>query len=242
MLDRGMAMSGNAGGNEPSGSRIGSAMIWMMAAFAGFLTLVAAVVVGLGKLMLVLADPSSDDSTHGSSTFLAASAAIAALTLAALLTTLVYQQRKSTVREVVLGRQTEELNRAFQQLQRSAEADLRSLHVELMKIGIDNPELAPVWAGLENVSPERSREIIYCNLIFSHYLLMYRLDADRVAEIRGFLRIQMHSRVFREYWAATRVHRDLLDAEGDERRFAAVVDAALSEFERGSRGSGNIGP
>ncbi|MDX2702112.1 DUF6082 family protein [Streptomyces sp. PA03-6a] len=199
------------------------------------LVLTAAVAVALGKLMVALASPSSPGQDSAASTFMAANAAFSGLALAAVLVTFGVQQRKARHQRRELSLQRRELSRTHAQLYRSAEADLRTLHVELLKLAIDNPELMIVWAGFDEVSAEQGREMLYANLVFSHYFLAYRLGTFPLSEIRGQLRVLVQSRKFREYWAFTAAHRAVLDPTGEERLFGAIIDGAIQEFE--SRGS-----
>lgn len=197
------------------------------------LVLTAAVAVALGKLMVTLASPSGPGQDSAASTFMAANAAFSGLALAAVLVTFGVQQRKARHQRRELSLQRRELARTHAQLYRSAEADLRALHVELLKIGIDHPELIDVWPGYEGTPEDQARELLYSNLIFSHFLLIYRLENWPLPELQGHLRVLVESRKFRRYWQFTEPHRRLLPPDGDERRFGTFVDAALDEYHHG---------
>jgi hypothetical protein len=134
------------------------------------------------------------------------------------------------VREKVLARQTAELNRAFKQLHRSAEADLRTLHVSLLRMAIEQPDLAPVWPGYEHLDPDRARQFLYANLIYGHLYLHYQLGNSSSEELRANLRLSVRTARFREYWEHARPWRNMLDHSGPEWQFAALVEAVLKEL------------
>ncbi|MGW3245160.1 DUF6082 family protein [Streptomyces sp. NPDC001070] len=198
------------------------------------LVLTAAVAVALGKLMVALASPSGGAGPDASaSTFMAANAAFSGLALAAVLVTFAVQQRKARHHRRELTLQRRELTRTHAELYRSAEADVRAVHVELLKIAIENPELISVWPGFESIPAERGRELLYTNLVFAQHLLAFRLDNLRPSEMRGHLRVLVQSTKFREYWEFTRPHRAVLDPDSDEVQFGRLVDAAVAEYEQG---------
>lgn len=196
------------------------------------LMLTAAVAVALGKLMVALASPSGTGPDSAASTFMAANAAFSGLALAAVLVTFAVQQRKARHSRRELSLQRRELTRTHAQLYRSAEADVRAVHVELLKIAIENPELIKVWPGFESVPVERGRELLYTNLVFAHHLLAFRLENLRPSEMRGHLRVLAQSAKFRDYWEFTHPQRALLDPESDEVQFGRLVDAAILEHEQ----------
>ncbi|MFD3454395.1 DUF6082 family protein [Streptomyces sp. NPDC058691] len=197
------------------------------------LVLTAVVAVALGKLMVTLASPSGTGADSAASTFMAANAAFSGLALAAVLVTFAVQQRKARHHRHELSMQRRELTRTHAQLYRSAEADVRAVHVELLKIAIENPELIAVWPGFESVPAERGKELLYANLVFAQHLLAFRLDNLRPSEMQGHLRVLVQSAKFRDYWAFTSPHRAVLDPDGDEVQFGRLVDAAITEYERG---------
>ncbi|MFD8075766.1 DUF6082 family protein [Streptomyces sp. NPDC059718] len=196
------------------------------------LLLTAAVAVALGKLMVALASPSGPGQDSAASTFMAANAAFSGLALAAVLVTFGVQQRKARHHRRELSLQRRELARTHAQLYRSAEAHVRAVHVELLKIAIENPELMAVWPGFESVPVERGRELLYTNLVFAQHLLAFRLDNASPSEMRGHLRVLVRSAKFRDYWEFSRPHRALLDPDGDEVQFGRLVDVAITEYEQ----------
>ncbi|WP_370080557.1 DUF6082 family protein [Streptacidiphilus sp. MAP12-16] len=140
----------------------------------------------------------------------------------------VLQRRELRSQREELSLQREALLDSNAQLRRSAEADLRSLHMQLLRMGIDDPELAAVWPSGSG-PPERRRQFLYANLIFSHYFLNHRLGIVTDEEVRGHLRILGQSPVFRDYWRTAAEERSCLAADSDERRFGLIVDEVLTE-------------
>jgi hypothetical protein len=96
-----------------------------------------------------------------------------------------------------------------------AEADLRALHTNLMKMAMDDNDLAEVWPALRpGLRPRRNRQYLYANLIVQHAWLNIRIHEYTEAEMRNNLRYLFDSPVMREYWAATHAHRARLLVPG----------------------------
>ena len=54
------------------------------------------------------------------------------------------------------------MTESHNELRRSAEADLRMLHMELIKMSIADPQLAEVWPEFTpNLSPGQNRQYLY---------------------------------------------------------------------------------
>src|SRR5690348_6189841 len=117
-----------------------------------------------------------------------------------------YRELKMQRRELHEQRLTaDETARA---LKMSAEADLRARHVELLKMAIDDPALASVWPSLgDNITPERSRQYLYANLILQHQALALRSETRNVDYIREVVRFCFTSPMLREFWGHTMAAR-----------------------------------
>ena len=155
--------------------------------------------------------------------FDAGSAVFSGLALLLVIGTTVMQRRE-------LAMQRDALSKSHWELQRSAEADLRRLHMDLIKIAIDDPSLADVWGDYRTEIPtERRRQYLYANLIFSHMYLMHKLQVADDAEMLGHLRVITKSEIFREYWAEAAGSRVPLAEGSTERIFGLLVDQAIAE-------------
>ncbi|MET9292781.1 DUF6082 family protein [Streptomyces sp. NPDC003077] len=136
------------------------------------------------------------------------------------------------LQRVELSLQREEMRRSAGELHRSAEADLRRLHMQLLKMSIEDPDLAAVWPDYAPGMPFRTnRQYLYANLIYSHLLLVHRLEMMNDREILGHLRYITATPIFRGYWESARTMRDDLDPASHERRFADLVDEALIQAD-----------
>ena len=156
--------------------------------------------------------------------FDAGSAVFSGIALLLVIGTTVMQRRE-------LAMQRDALSRSHRELQRSAEADLRRLHMALIQMAMDDSTLADVWGDYRAGIPrERRRQYLYANLIFSHLYLNHKLQMADDAEMLGLLRILSKSEIFREYWAEAAGSRALLAEESAERIFGSLVDQAMAEL------------
>ena len=155
--------------------------------------------------------------------FDAGSAVFSGLALLLVIGTTVMQRRE-------LAMQRDALSNSNWELQRSAEAELRRLHMELIKMAIDDPSLADAWDDYRtDVPKDRRRQYLYANLIFSHLYLNHKLKIVDDAEMLGHLRAVTRSRIFRDYWAWAAEGRIPLGENSDERLFGLLVDQAMCE-------------
>lgn len=140
------------------------------------------------------------------------------------------QRAEMRLQRTELELQRDELRRSAAELHRSAEADLRRLHMELLKMSIADPDLAEVWpAFTPGLPPKENRQYLYANLIYCHSMLAHKLEMLDDRESLGHLRYIVRSPAFRGYWEAARSMRDEIDAASHERRFAALVDKAMNQ-------------
>jgi hypothetical protein len=166
--------------------------------------------------------------------FDAGSAVFSGIALLLVIGTTVMQRRE-------LAMQRDALSKSHWELRRSAEADLRRLHMELIKMAIDDPSLADVWADFRPGIPvERRKQYLYANLIFSHLYLNHKLQVADDAEMLGQLRVITKSQIFREYWAEAEGSRVPLTENSPERIFGLLVEQVLAETA--PDGPGQSGP
>ncbi|MFC1442100.1 DUF6082 family protein [Streptacidiphilus sp. N1-10] len=155
--------------------------------------------------------------------FDAGSAVFSGLALLLVIGTTVMQRKE-------LAMQRDALSKSHWELRRSAEADLRRLHMELIKMAIDDPALADVWGAYRTEIPmERRRQYLYANLIFSHLYLNHKLQIADDAEMLGHLRVITKNEIFREYWKEASGSRAPLAEGSAERIFGRLVDQAIAE-------------
>jgi len=128
-------------------------------------------------------------------------------------------------------------------LRRSAEANVRMLHLRLIGMAIDDQSLATVWpSSSPEVSPERHRQYLYANLIIQHARVQRTIGDYSDEEAVSNLRYLFTSPVIREFWRSTEDSRRRLLVPGtaefsfDERADAICRDyeAVLSQLQQGS--------
>jgi hypothetical protein len=140
------------------------------------------------------------------------------------------QREEMRLQRTELELQREEMRRSAGELHRSAEAELRGLHMQLLKMSIDDPELAEVWPPYAPaVPPQQNRQYLYANLICSHLLLVHKLGMASDREMLGNLRYIVATPIFRAYWEGAEHLREELDPETHESRFAALVNEAIMQ-------------
>lgn len=143
------------------------------------------------------------------------------LALFAIVLTLVLQQRD-------LSHQRESLNVALDEQRRSSEIALRALHVDLIKMAIDDNELAEVWPPLAPGVPE-TRKDHYCNLILNLQKVAYEAKTIEEAELRGALAYLMRSNDMYDFWTKVRATRvEITEGDTGEDFFTALVDDAYT--------------
>jgi uncharacterized membrane protein len=126
-----------------------------------------------------------------------------------------YQELKRQSRELHEQRIT--ADRTTEALQQSAEADLRARHVELLKMAIDDPELAKVWPSYgDDVTPEQTRQFLYANLILQHQAMPAYRNMRDLEYVRNNVRFCFTNPIVREFWRRTMVDRANMTASDDK--------------------------
>ncbi|MFF5294294.1 DUF6082 family protein [Paractinoplanes globisporus] len=131
----------------------------------------------------------------------------------------------------------------FQELRRSAAADLSMLHLEILKMSINDQQLAEVWPAFQpGLSAESNRQFLYANIIYQFHWTSLKLNKASDEEIFGSMRYLFTSTLMRKYWAAAARARTSLAPGSPEYAFAKKLDdlcqdyeAAVATSDRGSR-------
>ncbi|MFG2970659.1 DUF6082 family protein [Streptomyces sp. NPDC048288] len=126
------------------------------------------------------------------------------------------------------------------QQRRQQETQLRleqqRLHFQLLSRAIDDPELAAVMSTvtLDDVAPQDRvrvrRQYLFANALYVNVLQMYRAGTVNWPELHGHLRVLCQSALFREYWEATRHHRDSLAPASEEARVGRMMDKIVRDL------------
>lgn len=199
------------------------------------LVVLTILMLGLGAVALLQRLDTSNgwaDRANVGDSFGVVNAIVSGLALAALIVTLWLQSRELALQRAELGMQRESLNQSRVELYRSAEASLRMLHVDLIRMSIDDPSLAAVWPSLDpTVSYEKERQYLYANLIYQHMWLSLRISDYTDEQVQNRLRYIFTSSIMREYWRAAAKARMSLVPGTDEYVFAEAADRICGEYE-----------
>jgi hypothetical protein len=164
--------------------------------------------------------------------FGAMNAIVSGMAFAALVATLWLQSRELALQRSELAMQRDAISQSRDELHRSAEASLRTLHVEMIRMSIDDAALAAVWPPLDpKASQETERQYLYANLIYSHLWLGRRSGDYTENQVENALRYMFTSPIFRDYWRVAANARMSLVPESDEYHFAKVADRIRRECE-----------
>ncbi|MEU2792509.1 DUF6082 family protein [Streptomyces sp. NPDC007100] len=140
------------------------------------------------------------------------------------------QRAEMRLQRTELELQRDEMRRSAGELHRSAEAGLRRLHMDLLKMSIADPELAEVWPQFApDLTVKENRQYLYANLIYCHSMLVHKLGMADDREMLGHLRYITNTPAFRGYWASAQAMRDEMDPASHEHHFAVLVDEALTQ-------------
>ncbi|QJT07187.1 hypothetical protein G9272_33515 [Streptomyces asoensis] len=161
------------------------------------------------------------------------SAVFSGMALLLLVATLMFQQRELRLQRHELSMQRQELVSSRDELRRSAESDMRALHVQLTQMAMDDPALADVWNDYPGESTEVVRQHLFANLVFGHYLLAYRWGGSTEAEVLAYARSLVRSAAFQRYWEASRAAKEELPADSAEGRLFRLFEQAIREAQDG---------
>ncbi|MGR6973260.1 DUF6082 family protein [Streptomyces cynarae] len=115
---------------------------------------------------------------------------------------------------------------------RAALVEQHRLHFELLCKAMDDPALAAVLHTYDtDVPPEKQRQYLFANALYINALYYHRIGALSLNELYGHLRMICRNDIFREYWAATRRHRESLPASSEEARLGALMDDLVRDMD-----------
>lgn len=141
------------------------------------------------------------------------------------------QREEMRLQRTELELQREEMRRSAGELHRSAEAELRGLHMQLLKMSIDDPDLAEVWPPFSpGLSIKLNRQYLYANLIYAHMLLVHSLGIITDREALGYMRSIINTPIFHSFWETARPMREELEPTSHEYRFAMLLDEAFTQI------------
>ncbi|MER6286930.1 DUF6082 family protein [Streptomyces sviceus] len=104
-------------------------------------------------------------------------------------------------------------------------------HWELLSKAIDDPELAEVLDIFERpVTPERRRQYLFANALYTNLLCYYRIGNMGRDEFFKHVRAIFQNPIVREYWYATQQQRASLTGT-EEAELGKLVDDLLLQLE-----------
>ncbi|MFE9681368.1 DUF6082 family protein [Streptomyces sp. NPDC002701] len=111
------------------------------------------------------------------------------------------------------------------------------VHLQLLGRAMDDPELAVVMSTVDlsgapvAEQPRLRRQYLFANALYANALHAFHAGHVNWKELHGHLRVLCQSSVFRDFWEATRHHRDSLDDASQEARIGRMVDRLVRDLD-----------
>ena len=202
-------------------------------AFIGFTALVLLLDVAVNAIMARVAT-SKTWAAWGNigQAFESVAAIFSALGFAALVVTFLMQFKELQMQRHELESQRNEMSKSQSALSTSAEADLRMLHLQLLKISLVDPDLMDVWPQLvEGMSNSEAKRFAYANLIIQHHALMLHLGILKDEAFERSIRYLFRSPTIRAFWSSRQPARDEVTVpDTPEWYFYQAVDQVYRDF------------
>jgi hypothetical protein len=117
-------------------------------------------------------------------------------------------------------------------LQRSVNAEVRNQHVALIRMAINDPDLAAVWPNDSCGDPVTERQYLYANLLIQHIWLQHTAGVATHEEMINNLKHVFASPIVRAFWrdTANTRHNIYVDGTG-EKGLAAAASEIWNEYE-----------
>jgi|SRR4051794_4677469 hypothetical protein len=164
--------------------------------------------------------------------FGAISSVISGLTLAAVVIAARAQNRETRDARRELAEQRRLLAESQIALSRNAAANLGMLHLEILKLAVQDDELATVWPPfVPGIPADLNRKYLYANAIYQFQFRAMQEGDYTEEQVLSALRYLFTSPLMRGYWHASRFARTSLTAGSEEFVFAQKVDEICREFE-----------
>lgn len=163
--------------------------------------------------------------------FESVNAAFSGLAFIALVVTFRLQHDELKLQRAELQNQHQAMDKSQGALRRSAEADIRALHMQLIKMSMDDEDLAAVWPQyLGPISPVPSKQNKYANLIIQHHRMLHEYGLYDSDDIKGAVRYLFTSPIIRSYWQGRMAPRRLMNVgKAAELEFDQIVDSVYRE-------------
>lgn len=100
----------------------------------------------------------------------------------------------------------------------------RALHIEMLKMAMAEPSLVACWGEIGLAPLGNANQLIYLNVIFTHWEMMFKLGDMTLDSLREECRTIFSGEPARRYWARAGDRWRGAYASRVTRRFVAVVD------------------
>jgi len=131
-----------------------------------------------------------------------------------------------------LERQRHSLTNNHLELRRTAETNHGMLHLEILRMSIEDPSLAQVWPQyIPNLPASLNRQYLYANIIYQFHWTSLRVGNYTDEQVIASLRYLFTSQLMRDYWRAAAYARTSLEPGSPEFHFAQRVDEVCREYE-----------
>ncbi|GAA0448401.1 hypothetical protein Ade02nite_61120 [Paractinoplanes deccanensis] len=128
---------------------------------------------------------------------------------------------------VVLGTRIQQ-----REMQRTSAASFSMLHLEILRLGIEDSQLSKVWPEFRaGISDEENRQFLYANIIYQFQLTSLHLAKATDEEVISHMRYLLRSPIFRAYWEAAADGRSTLSPGSLEYLFARRIDDLCQEID-----------
>ncbi|MCF2526397.1 DUF6082 family protein [Yinghuangia soli] len=129
--------------------------------------------------------------------------------------------------------QQRELQNHRRYAKQNADAAVQSNHLELLKLSLQDPELASVWPAFAGrVNRGLERKYLYANMIITHLRYTFASGEATESEVRAELAYLFSSQLIYEYWDVARPVRATLPADALQHPFYALAE---EEWQRARR-------
>lgn len=165
-------------------------------------------------------------------TYGALSSIISSLALVAVVVTARMQFREMQHNRAEIRRQHDSLIENHLELQRTARANLGMLHLEILRMSIDDADLGAMWPPFQPGLPHAAnRQYLYGNIIYQYQLTALLSGGASEEEILRAMQYLFSSERMREFWRAAAQARASLDPSSEEYMLSRKVDEICRQFD-----------
>jgi hypothetical protein len=176
----------------------------------------------------------SDSSSNAGQAFGAASAASTTAALFYMARTMRMQKKESELQRLALQSQLAALQAQCDvaglsrgELHRTSEALIRGLHMSILKMAVDDPELAATWPSFErDESASSNRQRLYMNQVLGLQLLAFEMGYEE-RHIEATMRNLFTNPLWCTFWEKRRPDRtQSIPPDTTEGEFSLIVERA----------------